>query len=65
VGAAVQVENKVAITFSLPDSLAPAAYLKTLTATAEVIAPDDAARALAKPGVKGKVLKALEMERAE
>lgn len=65
VGAAVQVENKVAITFSLPDSLPPAQYLKTLTATAEVIRPDEAARALAKPGVKGKVLKALAMERAE
>ena len=40
-------------------------YLKTLTVSAEVIKPGDAARALAKPGVKGKVLKQLGMERGE
>jgi hypothetical protein len=59
------IENRVAITFSLPDALAPADYLKTLAATAEVIAPGDAARALAKPGIKGKVLKQLSMERSK
>lgn len=63
-------ENKVSINFTLPDALKPDDYLKTLTATAEVIKPGDAARALAKPGIKGKVLKELahrseEMHRAE
>jgi len=53
------IENKVAITFSLPDSMKPDDYLKTLTAKAEVIQSDDVTRALAKPGVKGKVLKEL------
>ena len=56
------IENKVAITFQLPAALSSADYLKSLTATAEVIKPGDAARALAQPGVKGKVLKQLAME---
>jgi len=59
VGAATLVENKVAITFQLPDALKPEDYLKTLTATAEVIKPGDAARVLAKRGVKGAVMKQL------
>ena len=53
------IENKVAITFQLPDAMRPEDYLKTLTVEAVLIAPGDAARALAKPGVKGKVLKEL------
>jgi transposase-like protein len=53
------IENKVAITFQLPDAMRPEDYLRTLTAEAEVIKPSDAARVLAKPGVKGKVLKEL------
>ena len=61
-GTGTVIENKVAITFQLPAALAPEQYLKTLTATAEVITPGDAARVLAKPGVKGKVIKALAME---
>ncbi len=65
VGAATLVENKVSINFTLPDAMKPDDYLKTLTVSAEVIQPGDAARALAKPGVKGKVLKQLEMERGE
>jgi len=56
------IENKVAITFQLPDAMKPEQYLKTLAATAEVIAPGDAGRALAKPGIKGKVLKELGTE---
>lgn len=59
VGAATLVENKVAITFQLPDALNPEDYLKTLTAKTRVIKPSDAARALAKPGVKGAVIKQL------
>lgn len=58
------VENKVAITFQLPDAMRPDDYLKTLTASAELIAPDDAKKALAKPGVRAKVLKELEAENA-
>lgn len=53
------IENKVAITFQLPDAMRPEEYLKTLVAEAEVIAPKDVTRALAKPGVKGKVMKEL------
>ncbi len=56
------IENKVAVTFQLPDSLKPDDYLKTLTASAEVIAPSDAARVLAKPGIRGKIIKALSGE---
>ncbi len=59
------IENKVAITFQLPDAMKPEQYLRTLAATAEVIKPADAARALAKPGVKGKVLKELGKEAAD
>jgi transposase-like protein len=51
------VENKVAITFQVPDSLKPEEYLKTLTAAAEVIPPDAAQKALSQPGVKKKVLR--------
>lgn len=58
-GAATLVENKVSINFTLPDALGAEQYLQTLTATAEVIAPSDAVRALGKPGIKGKVIKAL------
>lgn len=65
VGAATLVENKVAITFQLPDSLSPKQYLETLTSTAKTISPDDARRALATPGVKTKVLKELGMEKAD
>jgi len=65
VGAAALVENKVAITFQLPDSLSPEKYLKALTVTAEVIKPDDVTRALAAPGVKNKVLRQLSIERSE
>ncbi len=65
VGAATLVENKVSINFTLPDALPAEKYLQTLTATAEVIAPRDAFAALAQPGVKGKVLKQLSIERAE
>lgn len=61
-GTATVVENRVSVNFVLPDSLRPEQYLQTLTATAQVIAPGDAARALAAPGVKGKVLKQLAME---
>lgn len=57
------IENKVAITFQLPDAMRPEDYLKALTVEAQVIRPGDAARALAKPGVKGKVLK--ELSRSE
>ncbi len=53
------IENKVAITFQLPDAMKPDQYLKTLTATAEVVKPDQVTRVLAKPGVKGKVLQEL------
>jgi len=59
VGAATLVENKVSINFTLPDALKPEQYLQTLTATAEVIAPGDAARVLAKPGIKRAVMKEL------
>lgn len=62
VGAATVVENKVSVNFVLPDSLQPKQYLEALAANAQVIAPRDAARALAAPGVKGKVLKQLAME---
>lgn len=65
VGAATLVENKVAITFQLPDSLSPKQYLETLTAGATTIAPSDARRALDKPGVKTKVMKELGMEKAD
>lgn len=64
VGATTLVENKVSITFTVPDSLKPEQYLQTLTATAEVIAPGEAARALSKPGVKRAVLKELEARHA-
>jgi len=53
VGSATLVENKVSFNFILPEALKPGDYLKMLTATSEVIAPGDAARALAAPGVKG------------
>jgi hypothetical protein len=63
------VENKVSVNFILPDALKPEDYLKTLTATAEIVKPDDVTRALAKPGVRGKVLRQLsrseEMQHAE
>ncbi|MGB6943781.1 MAG: hypothetical protein WBE37_15385 [Bryobacteraceae bacterium] len=65
VGAATVVENKVSVNFVLPDALKPERYLETLTASAEVIAPRDAVRALAQPGVKGKVLRQLAIERSE
>jgi hypothetical protein len=64
-GTATVVENKVAITFQLPDAMKPEQYLKALTVSAEVIKPDDVTRALEQPGVKGKVLKQLAMERSE
>lgn len=53
------IENKVAITFQLPDAMKPEDYLKTLTVTSEVVKPEGINRVLAKPGVKGKVLKQL------
>lgn len=59
------IENRVQVIFQLPDAMKPEQYLKTLAATAEVIKPDDVTRALAKPGVRGKVLKQLSMERKE
>jgi hypothetical protein len=64
------IENKVSVNFILPDALKPEQYLQTLTATAEIVKPQDVTRVLARPGVKGKLLKALaqrseEMDRAE
>lgn len=56
------IENKVSVNFVLPDSLPPEAYLKTLTAKAEIIQPEQVTRALARPGVKGKLLRELAME---
>ncbi len=53
------IENKVAITFQLPDAMRPEDYLRTLTAEAEVIKPGDVTRVLAKPGVKKAVIKEL------
>jgi len=53
------IENKVAITFQLPDAMKPEQYLKTLATSAEVVKPEEVTRALAKPGVKAKVLKEL------
>src|SRR5262245_45767734 len=53
------IENKVAITFQVPEAMRPEDYLKSLTATSQVIPASDAARALAKPGVKRAVLKEL------
>ncbi|MBY0506445.1 MAG: hypothetical protein K2X03_21180 [Bryobacteraceae bacterium] len=58
-GTATLVENKVSVNFVLPDALKPTEYLQTLVASAEVIAPGDAARALAKPGVKKAVIRQL------
>jgi hypothetical protein len=63
VGAATVVENKVSVNFVLPDALKPEQYVETLAANAQVIAPSDARRALAAPGVKGKVLRKLAMEK--
>ena len=65
VGAATVVENKVSVNFILPDALKPEQYVETLASNAQVIAPCDARRALAAPGVKGKVLKQLAIERSE
>ncbi len=65
VGAATVVENKVSVNFVLPDALKPEQYVETLAANAQVIAPSDARRALAAPGVKGKVLRQLAIERSE
>jgi hypothetical protein len=59
---AATIENKVSVNFILPDAMRPDDYLKTLTASAEIIAPRDAARALAKPGVKRAVLRELTTE---
>ena len=59
VGAATPIENRVSVNFILPDALKPDQYLKMLTVTSEVITPGDAARVLAKPGVKGAVIKQL------
>jgi hypothetical protein len=56
------IENKVAITFQLPGALSPEKYLQTLSATAEVIKPEDVTRALAQPGIKRQVMKQLAME---
>jgi hypothetical protein len=65
VGAATVVENKVSVNFVLPDALKPEQYVETLAANAQVIAPSDARRALAAPGVKGKVLRKLAMEKSD
>jgi hypothetical protein len=64
VGHATLVENKVAITFQLPGALSPEKYLQTLSATAEIIRPEDVTRVLAQSGVKGKLLKKLAIEAA-
>jgi hypothetical protein len=65
VGGATPIENKVSINFILPDAMKPEAYLTALAASAQVIAPGDADRALAAPGVKGRVLRQLAIERSE
>jgi hypothetical protein len=59
VGAATLVENKVSVNFILPDAMKPEQYLQTLTASAQIIAPRDAARVLSKPGIRGKVMRTL------
>jgi len=64
-GSATLVENKVSVNFILPDALSPERYLQALTVGAQIVKPDDVTRALAAPGVKGKVLKQLAMERSE
>jgi hypothetical protein len=58
-GVGAAIENKVQINFQLPGALKPEEYLKTLTATAEIIPPATAEKALAKPGVKRAVIRQL------
>jgi len=64
-GTAALVENTVSINFVLPDSLSPEKYLKALTVSAQIIAPDAVTGALEQPGVKNKVLRQLSIERSE
>ena len=61
---ATLVENRVSINFQLPAALSPAEYVKTITATAEIVPPETAQALAGNPKVRDAMRDDYRRERA-
>jgi hypothetical protein len=59
------VQNSVSVNFTLPGAMQPDAYIKTLTAEAQLVKPEQARRLAADSKVKGMLRSELSRREAE